>query len=281
MTDGSPEISIDLPSNVTLERDIPYREGAGKYWKLDLAMPKDPGGKLRPAIVVIHGGLIEGNKSRYTQFCTELATRGFIGAALNYRMAVYEPFPAAFEDCQWAVRWLRANAGKYHLDANRIGAIGFGTGGHLALMLGMAGEEAGLEGDGPHQEQSSRVQAVVSSCGPTDFELWTRHNPRKKGLISLFLPGPDATRAERYKKASPSNYIRQDTPPLLLIHGAQDKEIPVEVVDQFAEDLKSAGCEDVTYIRSESAGHSPYFLPDIENIDSTVEGFFARTLMHE
>ena len=67
------------------------------------------------------------------------------------------------------MRWLRANAGKYRVDPERIGVIGFSAGGHLAAMLGVTGKDDGFDGTGGNPEQSSRVEAVVSFFGPTDF----------------------------------------------------------------------------------------------------------------
>src|SRR5436853_463217 len=86
-------------------------------------------------------------------------TAGCLAAAVNYRLSGEAPFPAALEDCKCAVRWLRAHAGEYNLDPARVGAYGNSAGGHLALLLGMVGKDAGFEGDGPHQDHSSVVQA--------------------------------------------------------------------------------------------------------------------------
>ena len=84
-----------------------------------------------------------------------------MAAAINYRLSGEAPFPAALEDCKCAVRWLRAHARDYNVDPRHVGAYGNSAGGHLALLLGMVGKEAGLEGDGPYQDESSAVQAVV------------------------------------------------------------------------------------------------------------------------
>ena len=78
------------------------------------------------------------------------------------------------------------------LDPDRIGAYGNSAGGHLALLLGMAGKDAGLEGDGPHQEQSSRVQAVVSDSGPIDLLHQYRHD--RLAVVVEQVPGRAARR---------------------------------------------------------------------------------------
>src|SRR4029077_1812425 len=165
------------PADVTVLHNLRYREGPSKSWVMDLAMKKDTGGKPRPGIVLVHGGgWIEGDKSSFPSRKTghpcnieDLAALGFVAATVNYRLSGEAPFPAALEDCKCAVRWLRAHAKDYHLDSDHIGAYGNSAGGHLALLLGMVGKEAGLEGDGPYPDQSSAVQAVVSDSGPIDL----------------------------------------------------------------------------------------------------------------
>src|SRR5262249_24172530 len=147
--------------------DVRYREGASKQWRLDLAFKKNQRGKPRPAIVVIHGGdWVQGDKSSFASRkygvpgnIEDFARLGFVAATINYRLPAEAPFPAALEDCKAAVRWLRAHAREYNLDPMHIGAYGNSAGGHLALLLGMVGKDAKLERDGPHQGESSGVQA--------------------------------------------------------------------------------------------------------------------------
>src|SRR5205085_4220926 len=143
----------------------------------DLAIPKASAGKPRPAIVVIHGGgWLEGDKSSFASRkygvpgnIVDFAALGFVAVTINYRLSKEAPFPAALEDCKCAVRWLRAHARDYNLDPRHVGAYGNSAGGHLALLLGMVGPDAGLEGDGPYRDESSLVQAVVSDSGPVDL----------------------------------------------------------------------------------------------------------------
>src|SRR6202158_3213599 len=151
------------PQTVTLLHDVKYRDGPSKQWRLDLAFKKSIHGKPRPAIVVIHGGgWVEGDKSSFASRkygvpgnIEDFAELGFVAATINYRLSGEAPFPAALEDCKCAVRWLRAHAKDYNLHPQDIGAWGNSAGVHLALMLAMVGKDARLEGDGPHQKESS------------------------------------------------------------------------------------------------------------------------------
>src|SRR5438132_14041569 len=147
---GVAEEKPPTPGAITVVRDIPYREGPSKRWRLDLAMKKAPHGKPRPAVVVIHGGgWLEGDRSSFASRkhgvpgnIEDFAELGFVAVTINYRLSGEAPFPAALEDCKCAVRWLRAHAGKYNVDPKRIGAYGNSAGGHLALLLGLGGKEA-------------------------------------------------------------------------------------------------------------------------------------------
>jgi acetyl esterase/lipase len=281
-------VVLAADDNITVVRDIPYREGTSKQWRLDLAMPKDLAGKPRPGIVVIHGGgWLEGDKSSFVfkdrtapANIVDFAKLGFVAVTVNYRLSTEAPFPAAVEDCKCAVRWLRAHAREYNLDAEHIGAWGNSAGGHLALLLAMAGKEAGLEGDGPFQDQSSLVQAAISDSGPIDMIHQARDSAVHE-VVKRFLGGPpEGERLAAYKKASPSSYIKAETPPLLLLYGVSDDQIPIVTADEFVLNLGKAGAQDVTYYRLAYVYHCPHSLVAIPEMQKVVEDFFVRTLLH-
>jgi acetyl esterase/lipase len=184
------------------------------------------------------------------------------------------------EDCKCAVRWLRAHAKEYNLDPKQIGAYGNSAGGHLAMLLGMVGKEEGLEGDGPHVEESSMVQAVVSDSGPIDM-VYQYENSAVKTVVGKFLGGaPEGERVALYKKASPLHHIGKDVPPMLLIYGVSDAQVPVETADQFVLALDRAGNKDVSYNRLAFVDHCPYSLIRVASLQPIVNEFFLRTLMH-
>src|SRR5215510_9833699 len=155
-------------SEIRVERDIVYGKGDQMDLQLNLAIPKGKG--PFPAVVCIHGGGWYRGQRQDMDFMTELlARRGFVAATVSYRLVSTARFPAQIEDCKAAVRWLRANAAKYHIDPDRIGAIGPSAGGHLACLLGVTEKKDGLEGSGGNPDHSSGVQAVVSFFGRTNF----------------------------------------------------------------------------------------------------------------
>ena len=115
----------------TSESGIEYADPEDQHLVLDLAAPEGDG--PFPAVVCIHGGgFREGDRTYFNATCEKLAQHGYVAVTIEYRLAPKYPFPAAVEDCKAAVRWLRANAEKYHIDPKRIGATGASAGGTLA-----------------------------------------------------------------------------------------------------------------------------------------------------
>jgi acetyl esterase/lipase len=215
-----------VPSGVKALRDIEYDRVGEKKLLLDLYLPEEKPDKALPVIVWIHGGAwLAGDKKNCP--AVGLATRGYAVASINYRLSQKAVFPAQIHDCKSAIRWVRANAAKYGMDADRIGVWGRSAGGHLVALLGTSGEVDELEGEGGNLEQSSRVQAVCDFFGPTNF-------------LSA--------------QASPVTHVSKDDPPFLIMHGDRDRVVPLEQSKILHEALKKAGVESTFHV-VEGAGH--------------------------
>ena len=126
-----------ISDRVTLETDVVYLVAGDYEVALDIAVPKGLT-KPVPAVVHIHGGGFWGG-SKSAEHAVRYAEAGFVGVSINYRLSGVAPFPAAVQDCKAAIRWLRANAEKYQIDADHIGVWGTSTGGHLAAIMGTSG----------------------------------------------------------------------------------------------------------------------------------------------
>jgi acetyl esterase/lipase len=270
---------------IAVHRNVRYREGASGAWLLDLAVPKETGGRRLPAVVVIHGGgWIEGDKSSFSLPDGEhpaniirFAKLGFAAATINYRLAGEAPFPAALDDCRAAIRWLRAHADEYHVDRERIAAYGNSAGGHLALLLGMMPAEPVPAGE-PFADESSRVQAVISDSGPIDM-LWQYDHKELITVVEKFLGGPpEGPRREIYKRASPSTYVGEKIPPLLLIYGEVDGQVNVRTADAFVEALGRAAQKNVSYIRLAGVDHCPHSLVRVDYLQPAVAEFLRSAL---
>jgi len=238
-------------------RDVAYGKGADTDLNLDLAMPETGGGPF-PAVIFLHGeGWRAGKRQDMNHFIEGMARMGYVAVTPDYRLVPAARFPAQVEDCKAAVRWLRANASKFKIDAARIGVVGFSAGGHLASMLGVTGKAEGFEGGGGNPDESSAVQAVVSFFGPADFS--TRDWPKdlETEVIVPFLGGPFADNPDQYKRASPITYVSGRAPPYLFFHGVEDKLVPAAQSIAFAQKLTAAGvaAEAVT-LQNEGHGFS-------------------------
>ena len=121
------------------------------------------------------------------------------------------------------MRWLRANASRYGVDPQEIGAIGGSAGGHLVALLGTSHHEKELEGAGGNADALSRVQAVVAMAPVTDFRTVSLDRSAE-----AFIGQPLQEQAEKWKAASPIVYVNQESAPILLIHSRNDKTVPHE-----------------------------------------------------
>jgi acetyl esterase/lipase len=222
-TAAAPTAAGDAAANaaVDFQKDVVYGKAGGQELKLDLARPKAAAAPS-PCLVVIHGGgWSAGNKTQHDNMVKLAAARGYVAATVGYRLAPDHVFPAQVNDVKCAVRFLRAHADEYKLDPNRIGAVGFSAGAHLAMMLGVTDKPDGLEGDGGWPEPSSKVQAVVSFFGPTDLSA-PEVLPDISPILKKFIGGSLADKPEAYKKASPITYVREGSAPMLLFQGTND-----------------------------------------------------------
>jgi acetyl esterase/lipase len=228
-----------------------------------------------PVIVWIHGGGWQGGSKENT-LGLAFVPKGYALASINYRLSQHAVFPAQIQDCKAAIRWLRANASKYHLDAEHIGVWGTSAGGHLVALLGTTGNLKELEGDGGNLDQSSRVQAVVDWFGPTDFTHgWPRFNPPNSPVARL-LGGPVTENKDKAAQASPVTHVSKDAAPFLIMHGDKDNLVPLSQSEELAEALKKAGVE-VTFRALQGSGHGGPAFMNPEN-RKLIEDFFNKHL---
>lgn len=266
---------LNAQGNIVLQKAITYGKGGNADLKLDLARPAQGKGPFPALICLGGGGWAEMSRNDYYPEIIQAANKGFVAVTVDYRVTnikengkVKYPFPAQVYDAKSAVRWLRANAGKYGIDSDHIGAIGFSAGAHIALMLGLTEPSDGLEGESENMQYSSRVQAVVNQSGPT--ELVSMYKTAFTYLFDL-LGGTPEQFPELYKKASPLTYVRKDSPPVLTIHGENDLEVPLKQAELLDEKMKQAGAFHVLIIKK-GLGHrsSP--------LDDTVWDFLDKFL---
>src|SRR4051794_30083851 len=261
-----------VPEGVTLEKDVVYSPGSRLL--MDVARPKGPG--PHPVVVAIHGGgFAQGDGAQWHPAILRFAQHGYVAATVDYRLAPRSQFPAALQDVKAAVRFLRANAAKYGIDPDRLGAVGGSAGAHLALMLGLTPGVADFEG-GANRDQSTRVQCVVSVAGPTDLARAYAKSTSAATAISPFLGGDPSNTPAAYALASPISWVTPQAPPTLLIHGSKDDVVPTEQSSFLLERFKSAGAPAELEL-IDAMGHNPQSA-DMQRIERRMMTFLDAHL---
>jgi len=223
-------IDASKPPNYVKTADIRYAVIDGRQLGLDLYMPNEVDNP--PLLVWVHGGRWL-HRTKEDVFTTALVGEGFAIASVDFRLSVDAPFPAQIHDIKAAIRFLRANATTYGYDATRIGIHGRSSGGHLTALVGVTNGNKELEGSvGEHLDQSSDVQAVVSYFGASNLtSILDQSTPfgvaLRSAALALLLGGTLEQKMELAKLASPVFHVDATDPPLLLLHGDQDPQMPI------------------------------------------------------
>jgi len=261
-----------------------YARVAGKSLRLDVYRPKDAGGPL-PLVVWIHGGAWMTGSKDDPRLALSLVPHGDVVASLNYRLSFETVFPAQVHDCKAAIRFLRANATKYSVDAYHLGVWGSSAGGHLAALVGTSGGVEALEGNvGGNLDSSSRLQCVVDYFGPTDLlayrgqKTWVKLDAPNSFLVR-FVGGPVDEKNPLVPLANPIAYVSKDTPPFFIAHGDKDDTVPLNQSELLVEALRKAGGT-VTFEFVKGTSHD--FAPDnqkqYERLEPVVLAFFDKHL---
>jgi acetyl esterase/lipase len=260
---------LRLPGETRVIKDIQYGQAEGKRLFLDMYIPVNKKGLL-PLVVWIHGGGWRSGSKESCRPALELLQYGYAVASISYRLTGIASFPAQIEDCKLAVRFLRGNAEHYGIDPERIGAWGSSAGGHLASMLGTAGEVKEFD-RGDYLEFSSKVEAVCNYYGPSSLN----DMPARQHLLH-FIGGNGENIGERSAKASPLTYVGRNTPPFFIVHGDRDNVVPVSQSQKLHGALLKAGVEAQIHI-IKNAGHGGLEFREPELIKK-IAAFFGTHL---
>lgn len=258
--------------------DLPYA-AISQAQKLDIYLPAEGDGPF-PVVLHIHGGAFAIGDKRDIHLMPFLQglERGYAVASLNYRLSGEAIFPAGLQDVKAAIRWLRANGERYHLDASRIAACGGSAGGYYAAMVCLTANVPELEDLSlGNPEYPCHVQAAVDWFGPVDF-LEMDEQLAASGLgpgdhgeadspESRFLGAGIADIPDQVRRASPITYVHADMPPILIQHGRMDDMVPVQQSMSLARKLEeSAGRDRFEIDILENAGHGDPLFESEDNM---------------
>lgn len=251
-------------AGTTTYRDVNYAGTADANQTMDIFVPPGASATNKKAVIVcVHGGGWGWDRkaTKAGIHSTWPNWEDYVLVSISYRLAPETRWPAQIIDCKSAIRFLRAHAAEYSLDPNAIGVWGGSAGGHLAAMLGMAGDQTRWD-KGINLDQSSRVQAVCAWYPPSDFVTWNNQPGGFAGappminvqpLVDAWLPVGMSHDKATLADASPVTYATADDPPLIVFHGTADIVVPYTQSRVLGDALKAV--------------HVPYQLLTLQNLN--------------
>jgi acetyl esterase/lipase len=264
---------------IEVQADVEYGKAGERSLKLDVIKPKVASDKPRACVVWIHGGGWQnGNKSSGVgRLAGLVATGDYVGVSVGYRLTDEATWPGQIHDCKAAIRWIRTNSKTLGIDPDKIGVWGSSAGGHLVSMLGTRGEVKELEGKNGTPYVSSRVTCVVDFCGPSDFLAMGTDHPKLKdpaGPVYKLLGGPVSEKEDVAKSASPVTFVSADDPPILIVHGTDDRTVAIRQAEILYDAQKKVG-NNSTFVKITGGGHGI----GGPKVEERVATFFAKHLL--
>jgi acetyl esterase/lipase len=261
--------------SASIQENVPYGLANGQPLLLDIYEPTSRVTGPRPAVVLIHGGgWTSFDKGTMRGMAQLLARSGFVAFSVDYRLlrGTENRWPAQLDDVQRAVRWVRANAAKYDVNPERIGAFGHSAGGQLAALLGT--EDTRNNSDPALAGYSSQVQAVVDVSGPSDFT--TEQDPDGDAFLANLFGVHYSKNPSIWRDASPVFHISKASAPFLIVHGARDDQVPIAQSQELVERLKQADVS--AFLVTVDDGHT-FHTPEARiRLAMETVGFFNRYL---
>ncbi len=223
--------------------------------------------------------------SRFAElYVPPLTGAGFTVFVINHRAAPRYRYPAALEDAQRAVRFVRCHASRFGIHAERLGGVGGSSGGHLISLLGVLGGGGNAASADPVERHSAKLQAVFARAAPTDLTRFPGRFASASAASFLGMrlgarDGPNTLERRTYWQASPAAHVSPDDPPFLLIHGTADNRVPYARSEEFAARLRQDGVE-AELLAVPEGGHGASFPGASAPPDylGTMVRFFAKHL---
>lgn len=250
--------------------------------KLDVYMPLDDPqpGVRRPAVLQIHGGAwVLGSKDEQgIPLLNHLASCGWVGFNVDYRLSPRAKFPAHLVDCKKALAWVREHADEYGVDPDFVVVTGGSAGGHLCALMALTQNDPQFQPG--FEEADTSVQAAVPFYGVYDLtDRDGNYNSTFTRLMTDVVMGVGLEHSpEAWSAYSPLDRITADAPPMFVIHGDKDVLVPVPIARSFVEELRKVSTSPVVYAELRGAQHAFEVFPSFRTVH-TVE-YVERFLHH-
>lgn len=177
--------------------------------------------KNNPGVIMIHGGgWRSGNKNQMRVLSQEITTKGYSCFAIEYRLSLEAKYPQAIYDVKNAIKFIKDNAKRFHVDPDKIAVLGCSSGGQMAALIGATNEDLAFEDAKYKSKSSSKVQAIIDIDGILAF----KHPESEEGEMAAFwLNGTYEENPENWKQASALSHVDKNTPPTLFINSSFDR----------------------------------------------------------
>lgn len=273
-------LSAAESKEVTIERDLVYAElPGGRELKVDVYLPPSSFGPTLPSVIYIHGGgWAAGDKSEFAKPAEWMASRGYVGVCIEYRLVEEAIWPAQIDDVKAAIRWLRANGKKYRASRRQIGLAGSSAGAHLAVLAGFTPKIEAFGDQIINKKQRTDVRAVAAFAPALDFNAFPE-DARAYAAITKMLGVTRQERPKLWTRASPVSYVVEGLPATLLLHGTDDEIVPHQQSAGLLDELLAARVR-ARLFSAPGAGHGffgteEWYRPAL----GAMFGFFEDTLL--
>lgn len=271
----------DTIQHIGAKENIVYAARGKRRLSLDVFYPKLKALAARTAVIIIHGGgWRSGNRTQHHAMAKQLAALGYICFTPEYRLSTEALFPAAVYDLKEAVRWVRANAEKYHIDTGRIAVAGFSAGGELAAFLATTGNMPLFEGAVMDPKTSSQINALIDIDGTLSFvhteSSEMTDTSKRTGASTQWIGYPLKENSVLWQAASPLSYAGAHTPPVLFLnssiarmHAGRDDFSKILTQHHIYTEIQTFENSPHTFCLFE-----PWFTPTVNYIDQFLKKVF-------
>ena len=262
-------------------KDVEYAAIGDRSLELDLYVPKSD--SVDGIIVWIHGGAWRSGSKKKVPVLG-FVEKGWAIASVDYRLSGEARFPAQIHDIKAAIRFLRAKSDAYGLRTDKVIIIGSSAGGHLAALAGVTNGHKYLEGKvGDFRNESSGIQGIVSLYGASNLTtILSQSTPHGLSVrvpaLDLFIGGQPDVLVKETRLASPVFHVDANDPPLLMIHGDQDPQMPINQSHELEGKYESVGAR-VIFEALHGAKHGGEMFYDVERMDRM--GRFMASVIEE
>jgi len=245
-------LPVDYPKHYTAQLNVVYTTIGDWEGRLDIYRPSE-NVKPTPVVINIHGGAWTHGVKESQRGFGSFFKRGWAVVNIEYRMSPIAPAPAAIEDARCALIYLIKNSAELNIDVQKIVVMGGSSGGHLALMAGLLGNDNTFDKNCSGVEKIS-VAAIIDKYGVADLSNLGEFKKSKsvKAWLAEKIDNQDFLRT-----ISPISYITRNSPPVFIVHGNADPTVPYQQSVDLKKRLDESGVRNI-FLTVEGGAHGKF-----------------------